>query len=139
MSTDTDVLSFSYEPVDASEIPSRPRPMSPGRPSTNPHGDRVKNLAGTEDASAFRVPLDASADDKEVKKIIDRHTRWLRTAAHDNERGVRVWHKRLPETNELKIYFKDIAYIRRPRLRLPADSQPSLFEGNPETDSPVYN
>lgn len=131
MSTDTQAVGYSYEPVDASEIPSRPRPVSPGRPSQNPHADRVKNLAGTNDATAFRLPLDASAEPAEVKKIVDRHTRWLRAAAHENERGVSVWHKTIPETNELKIYFKDIAYTRRPR-KSSADSQPSLFEGNPD-------
>lgn len=135
MSTETQTVGFSYEPVDASEIPSRPRPVSPGRPSANPHQDRVKNLAGTGEATAFRLPLEAGADEADVKRIVDRHTRWLRAAAHENERGVSVWHKVLDD-GELKIYFRDIQYTRRPRKSDAdsenADSQPALFEGNPD-------
>lgn len=133
----TDTVGFSYMPVDASEVPTRPRPVSPGRPSSNPHTDVLKNLAGTGEARAFTLSLDHDADEVAVKRLVNRHTRWLRTAAHENDRGVRVWPTEVSHEGDdgttargLRISFKDIPYTRRPRKA--NDTDPTLFEGSPE-------
>jgi hypothetical protein len=87
-------------------------------------------MANTKESAAFRLPLTTPGDDKEVNRLVARHTRWLRQAAHDNDRGVRIWHKVMDGGNEVKIYFTDKNYTHRPRGSAVAD--PTLFEGNPD-------
>lgn len=111
MSTETETVSFDYEPVDVSEIPTRPRPVSPGRPSHNPHTDAVRKLAGTGECLGFKVP-DPGTDDERTK-LVARHTRYLRMAAHELDRGARVWATILADEGMIRINFQDRKYSRR--------------------------
>lgn len=110
MSTDT--FGYAWEPCDADEIPTKPRHVGPGRQSVNPHADVVKNNAGT--GGTFRLVIEDVDDDDERRKLVNRHARYIRLAAHAVERGARIGAKRL-DGNRLQIAFTDIPYVRRPR------------------------
>lgn len=116
-------MSFDYFDVDVSEIPTRPRPVSPGRPSANPHLDAVKAIAGSGKVRGFTVP--DPGGEAERQKLINRHVRWLRNAAHENERGVRVWTsiEARDGVPAIRINFRDTPYQRRPRGGKGDDSQ----------------
>lgn len=108
--SETATVGFSYVPVDPSSIPSRPRPMSPGRPSHNPHTEVLAKYAGSGEAFAF---VDNAPDDEDERtKLYNRHVRYLRLGAHENGRGVRCWREDL-EDGRLKVNVLDTPYFKR--------------------------
>ena len=106
---------FSYESVDVARIPVRV-PGKRGRAATpNPHTDVMARLAGSDEAIMFRLNSHDGQPWQEAsaKRIVQRHTRWLRQAAHSNERSVRV-HSEI-DGAELRIIAQDRPYTRKPR------------------------
>ncbi len=127
MSTATlDEFDFTYEPVSADEIPDRPRNVPPGRPSANPHVDVLKAIAGTGEARRIRLP--DPGDEDERMKLVNRHARYLRFGAHENDRSVRVWH--VVDGDTLSICFQDVKYLKRKPKSDELNSQDG--EGSPE-------
>lgn len=100
---------YSYEPVDPADIPARHRPTPPGRTSRNPHVDIVKTIAGTGEARYLTVT--DPGDEESRVKLVNKHARYLRFAAHKNDRSVRVWHT--VDGDKLRIAFQDTKYLRR--------------------------
>jgi hypothetical protein len=110
MSITTEEPTYQYEVGEEADIPTRPRFISPGRPSLNPHAKVVEEIAGTGQTRRFLVA--DPGDEDEARKLINRHTRYLRLAAHQNERGIRIGAKVLDD-GRIQIAFKDIDYVRR--------------------------
>lgn len=111
MSTDTleDEFEFTYGVISADEIPDRVRHVPPGRPSRNPHVDTIKAIAGT--GEARYVEMRDPGNEEARTKLVNRHARYLRFAAHEHDRSVRVWH--VVEGDRLKVCFEDVKYLKR--------------------------
>jgi hypothetical protein len=124
MSTDTLApVGFTYEQGDPSDIPTRPRHVGPGRPSINPHTDVVTRNAGTGQVVKFMV--EDVDDDDERRKLVNRHARFIRIAARNAGRGVRIG--ATPQGDgTLQIAFQDIDYT--PRKRKSTDEESDAGE-----------
>lgn len=130
MSTATleDEFEFTYGVVSADEIPDRVRTVPPGRPSKNPHLDVIKAIAGTGEARF--VEMRDPGDDEARTKLVNRHARYLRFAAHEHDRSVRVWH--VVEGDRLKVCFEDVKYLKREPKNNAESASEQDSEGNPE-------
>lgn len=116
---------YNYEPCEASEVPTRPRGISPGRPGNNPHAGIMAELAHTEGSLKFLIP--DVTDDEEREKLINRHFRYLRLAANANGRSVRVGSQKVGD-GLLQIFVTDVAA----RPRKPKDVPEPDPEGSDE-------
>lgn len=103
---------YNWVPCDPSEIPAAPYRGGNGRSAVNPHADVVKNNAGT--GGTLKLVIDDVPDDDERRRLINRHARYIRLAAHAVDRGARIHGKQL-EGGGLQIAFTDIPYVRRVR------------------------
>jgi hypothetical protein len=110
---------FTYDVLDPADMPARNVGSGPGRPDKNPHRDAVKNIAGTGQGRSFTLSdpnagVPATGDAPERDKLVNRHIRYLRMAAHDCDRGIRVaWD--VQPNGYLIIKFQDKEYIRHTR------------------------
>lgn len=123
-----DEFEFTYGVISADEIPDRVRNIPPGRPSRNPHLDTIKAIAGT--GEARYVEMRDPGNDEARNKLVNRHARYLRFAAHEHNRSVRVWH--VVEGDRLKVCFEDVKYLKRgPRESTDSETEDN-GEGSPE-------
>ena len=101
---------YFYEDVDEDNLPKRTRPTGAGRKIRNPHASVVDAIAGTGKSKVFTV--EDPGNDDERRKLVQRNVRYLRMAAHKNDRSLSVWHE-TTEDGSLRITFKDKPWHRR--------------------------
>ena len=114
-------LNLSYEPVDVSQIPSRPRKSGGRTAAPNPHSDVMGSLANTGGAVMIRLQSEQPWNEDTARKASAKHQNWLYSAARDNDRSVRVTYDF--EGYELRIYAQDREYKPKPRHRAPDASE----------------